>query len=269
MKYALITGASAGIGAEIAKQLAARGYNIILTARRKDRLKEFCQELLTEFNVKVDYFAADLAEPDAPQALYDFCKSKNYDVEVLINNAGYGLPAPFHKTPMEQEEKFIRVLGISVIALTKLFIPDMLKAKNGYIMIVSSVASFAPPSTIQVLYGPIKTFMNRFSDAMNISYKYRGISSTSVCPGFVITEFHSASGTQKEMDKVPAFMKLDVESVAEEGLDAMFKRKRMSIPSKRYKIIVFLIKYAPKLVSLLSNRLTGGRYRKRKTSDEN
>ena len=71
------------------------------------------------------------------------------------------------------------------------------------------------------------------------------------------------------MDKVPAFMKLDVESVAEEGLDAMFKRKRMSIPSKRYKIIVFLIKYAPKLVSLLSNRLTGGRYRKRKTSDEN
>ena len=164
---------------------------------------------------------------------------------------------------MDDEEKSLRVLAISVIALTKKFVPDLLARGGGKVMIVSSVASFAPPSAIQTLYGPIKTFMNRFSDSININYKRKGISSTSVCPGYTVTEFHSASGTQEQMDKVPAFMKLTAERVAREGLDAMFAGKRLSIPSKRYKVLVFLMTYFSFLINIFSNALTGGRYEKK------
>ena len=105
--------------------------------------------------------------------------------------------------------------------------------------------------------------MNRFSDSININYKRKGISSTSVCPGYTVTEFHSASGTQEQMDKVPAFMKLTAERVAREGLDAMFAGKRLSIPSKRYKVLVFLMTYFSFLINIFSNALTGGRYEKK------
>ena len=260
--YALVTGASSGIGLEIARSLAKRNYNLVLVARREEQLKTIAIEIKNNFNIDVEVCSADLANPKAPDDIYNFCSSRNLNVEVLINNAGYALPNQFHKTSMQDEEDCLRVLGISVIALTKIFLPNMLERGSGKIMIVSSVASFAPPSTIQVLYGPVKTFMNRFSDGLNINYKHKGITSTSVCPGYTVTGFHTASGTQEHMDKVPSFMKLDAKVVAEEGLDAMFKGKRLSIPSIRYKVIVFLMTYASSLLNLFSNQLSGGRYKK-------
>lgn len=260
--YALVTGATSGIGLEIARSLAKRDYNLILVARREEQLNTVASEIKSDYGVDVEVFSADLANPQAPDDIYAFCNSKNINVEILINNAGYALPNQFHKTPMQDEEDCLRVLGISVIALTKIFLPNMLERGSGKIMIVSSVASFAPPSTIQVLYGPVKTFMNRFSDGLNINYKHKGITSTSVCPGYTVTGFHTASGTQEQMDNVPSFMKLDAKVVAEEGLDAMFKGKRLSIPSIRYKVIVFLMTYASSLLNLFSNQLSGGRYKK-------
>ena len=137
---------------------------------------------------------------------------------MLINNAGYGIKTSFHETSIEDEEAFIRVLGTSVIMLTKLFIPKMLENGGGKIMIVSSVAALTPPSAIQPLYGPIKTFMNRFSDVININYKHKGISSTAVCPGFTTTGFHTASGVQEEMDRVPKFMVFPASRIANEGV---------------------------------------------------
>ena len=163
-QHALITGASSGIGLEISKCLAVRGYSLILVSRRKQRLEEIRDELINEFKVKVDIIPADLEDEKTPDLIYDYCKGKGYFVNLLVNNAGYALPKPFHETPMEDEEKFLRVLGISVVALTKLFIKDMIKEKTGKIMMISSVAAFAPPSSIQTLYGPVKTFINRFSE---------------------------------------------------------------------------------------------------------
>ena len=204
-----------------------------------------------------------MSDIGAPKQIFKFCLSRDYEVEILINNAGYGIATPFHKTPMEVEEDFIRVLGTSVIALSKIFLPSMIERQSGKIMIVSSVASFSPPSSIQALYGPIKTFMNRFSESININYNHLGITSTALCPGFTVTEFHTASGVQNEMDRVPSFMKFSAERVAKEGVDAMFAGKPICVPTMTYKTLVFMLKYLPaSILSLLGGKLAPGRYDK-------
>ena len=262
-KYALVTGASSGIGLEIAKNLASKGHNLILVARRKDRLIALAKNIAEKFNIKVDYISCDLSHIDAPKEIFIFCLNRDYKIELLINNAGYVIKTPFHETPMDKEEDFIRVLGTSVIALTKIFLPSMLEEGYGKIMIVSSVAAFSPPSLIQALYGPIKTFMNRFSDAININYNHLGITSTALCPGFTVTEFHTASGVQDEMDRVPNFLKFSAERIAKEGVDAMFAGKAVYVPTKTYKLLVFMLKYLPEsLLSLFGKKLAPGRYDK-------
>ncbi len=259
--YALITGASSGIGLEIAKNLAARGYNLILTARRIDLLETLAKEITDENNIKVDIISKDLSKSGSPKEIFEFCKSNNYKVEILVNNAGYGIKTSFHETSIEAEEDFIRVLGTSVIMLTKLFLPEMLDNGGGKIMIVSSVASFAAPSAIQPLYGPIKTFMNRFSDAININYKHKGITSTSVCPGFTVTGFHAASGVQEEMDRVPKFMVFSAERIAREAVQATLAGKALCVPTKTYKLLVFMLKNIPQsILRLLGTILAPGRY---------
>ena len=259
--YSLITGASSGIGLEIAKQLAAKGNNILLTARREKKLIDLKSEITSNFNVNCDYITADLSEIDSPKQIYDYCEEKGYFINVLVNNAGYALPDHFHKTPMEDEENFLRVLSTAVISLTKIFLPNMIKERSGNIMIVSSVAAYAPPSKIQSLYGPVKTFMNRFSEAINLSYNDKGVFSTALCPGYTVTNFHTASGVQDEMDSVPKFLKKSALRVAKEGVDGMIKKKKVVVPTKTWKIIVFLLKIVPKIIfDILSSVLAPGRY---------
>ena len=259
-KFALITGASSGIGLEISKVLAKKGHNLILVARSKQKLEEVCKELSNNHNIKCDYFSSDLTLIDSPDEIYQFTSQKKYDIDILVNNAGYALPNAFHKNTMEDEEKCLRVLGTSVIALTKKYINDMISNGGGKIMIVSSVAAFAPASSLQSLYGPVKTFMNRFSESLSFYNKY-GITSTAVCPGYTVTNFHTASGVQSEMDSVPGFLKKSAKRIAEEGVDAMMRGKKVSVPTKTWKIIVFLLKIIPRSVfRLVSGLLAPGRY---------
>ena len=170
------------------------------------------------------------------------------------------MPNAIHENSLEDEEKCLRVLGTSVIALTKKYINDMISNGGGKIMIVSSVAAYAPASSLQSLYGPVKTFMNRFSESLSFYNKY-GISSTAVCPGYTVTNFHTASGVQAEMDSVPGFLKKSAKRIAQEGVDAMFKGKKVSVPTKTWKVIVFLLKIIPHSVfRLVSGLLAPGRY---------
>ncbi|MAR94764.1 MAG: polyketide synthase [Gammaproteobacteria bacterium] len=260
-KYALVTGASSGIGLEVSKNLAANGYNLVLTARRTDLLNDLANNIENQYGVDVDLISKDLSLYDSPKEIYEFCESKNYDINLLVNNAGYGIKTAFHNTSIEDEEDFIRVLGTSVIMLTKLFLPKMIENGDGKIMIVSSVASFAAPSAIQPLYGPIKTFMNRFSDSININYKHKGITSTSVCPGFTVTGFHSASGVQEQMDRVPKFMVFSAERIAKEAVDATLAGKSLCVPTKTYKFLVFMLKNIPQsILRLIGAALAPGRY---------
>ena len=124
--YALITGATSGIGLEISKELARRGFNLILVARTTKKLVQTSNDLSQEFNIKCDYFSSDLTLIDSPDEIYHFTSQKKYDIDILVNNAGFALPNAFHKNSMEDEEKCLRVLGTSVIALTKKYINDMI-----------------------------------------------------------------------------------------------------------------------------------------------
>ena len=258
--YALVTGATSGIGLEISKNLAKRGYNLILVSRTREKLDQTSKKLIQNFNIKCDYFSSDLTLIESPDEIYQFTSQKKYNVSILVNNAGYALPNAFHENSMEDEERCLRVLGTSVIALTKKYINDMIANGGGRIMIVSSVAAFATASSLQSLYGPVKTFMNRFSESLSFYNKY-GITSTAVCPGYTVTNFHLASGVQKEMDSVPSFLKKSAKRIAEEGVDAMLKGKKVSVPTKTWKIIVFLLKVIPNSVfSLISGLLAPGRY---------
>ena len=258
--YALVTGATSGIGLEISKDLAKRGFNLILVARTKDKLDSLSSELASEYNVDCDFFSSDLTLINSPNEIYEYTSQKKYNVNILINNAGYALPNAFHENSLEDEEKCLRVLGTSVIALTKKYINDMISNGGGKIMIVSSVAAYAPASSLQSLYGPVKTFMNRFSESLSFYNKY-GITSTAVCPGYTVTNFHTASGVQAEMDSVPRFLKKSAKRIAEEGVDAMLKGKKISVPTKTWKVIVFLLKIIPhSIFRLLSGLLAPGRY---------
>ena len=259
--FSLITGASSGIGLEIAKELASRGKNVLLTARREKRLIKLKNEIISKFNVECDFICADLSQDKSVTKIFNFCKQRGYFINILINNAGYALPNFFHNTPIEEEEKFLRVLSISVISLTKIFLTEMIKKNDGKIMIVSSVAAYAPPSKIQSLYGPVKTFMNRFSEALNLSYNKNNVYSTAVCPGYTVTNFHTASGVQNEMDSVPNFLKKSASRIAKEGVKGMLDNKKVVVPTKTWKIIVFLLKIVPKKVfDLISSVLAPGRY---------
>ena len=259
--FSLITGASSGIGLEIAKELASRGKNVLLTARRENKLINLQNEIISKFNVECDFICADLSQDKSVTKIFNFCKQRGYFINILINNAGYALPNFFHNTPIEEEEKFLRVLSTSVISLTKIFLTEMIKKNDGKIMIVSSVAAYAPPSKIQSLYGPVKTFMNRFSEALNLSYNKNNIYSTAVCPGYTVTNFHTASGVQNEMDSVPNFLKKSASRIAKEAVKGMLDNKKVVVPTKTWKIIVFLLKIVPKKVfDLISSVLAPGRY---------
>jgi len=259
--YALITGASSGIGAEIAKKLAKKGYNLVLTARRTELLENLANEIKQKHNINVDLISKDLSKYESPKEIFDFCEENNYSVDFLVNNAGYGIKTSFHETSLDDEEDFIRVLGTSVIMMTKLFLPKMIEKGNGKIMIVSSVASFAAPSAIQPLYGPIKTFMNRFSDSININYKHKGVTSTAVCPGFTTTGFHTASGVQEQMDRVPKFLVFTAERVADEAIEATLSGHRLCVPTKTYKFLVFMLRNMPQwILTSLGKILAPGRY---------
>tara|TARA_B100001029_G_scaffold54367_1_gene43738 strand:+ start:11145 stop:11936 length:792 start_codon:yes stop_codon:yes gene_type:complete len=263
MSTVLITGPTAGIGKSLAVQMAEKGYDLLLVARREHRLKEISAEIKEKYNVKVDYFVADLKDKSAPQAIYNFTKSLNLDISTLMLNAGYQINTKLEDASLDDEEDCLRVLGISVIMLTKLFLNNLKQRGGGHIMVVSSMAAFAPPSgEFAVLYGPVKTFMNRFVEALNGAYNKHNIFATSACPGFTITEFHEVSGVQERMDKVPNYMKMSADDVAKESINGMFKRKEVIITGGLNRFLVATLRWFPKsLIKVIGNTLAGGRYK--------
>ncbi|MCF8255003.1 MAG: SDR family oxidoreductase [Bacteroidia bacterium] len=191
-EYTLITGASSGIGYEMAKQLAAKKHNLILVARSQDKLEKLQNELKQEFGIEVLFFLYDLSEPNSAQDLYNEIKQHKILVTGLVNNAGFGDYGNFMEMPLKKDEEMIAVNITSLLGLTKLFGADMAKARKGRIMNVASLLSFLPFPYYSV-YSATKSFVLAFTETVSAEMQGTGVIITALCPGTVETPFHTAA----------------------------------------------------------------------------
>jgi uncharacterized protein len=188
-KWAIVTGASAGIGQALSRELAAGGANLILTARRQDRLEQFATELRSKFNVRCEIFAADLTQPDAPEKIFAFTKQRNLTVQLLINNAGFG---QFGEMPQVETQRLLDMVQVNcgaVVHLTRLYLPEMIARRSGDIMILSSVAAFQAVPYLST-YAATKAFDLLFAEGLAAEMRPHGIRVCALCPGSTESEFH-------------------------------------------------------------------------------
>jgi short-subunit dehydrogenase len=219
-RTAFITGASAGIGKAFTLDLAARGADLIVTARRADRLHELAREIERSHGVRVTALPDDLADPAAPSRLARAVDERGLAVDILVNNAGYGIPGTFASVEWRVHADFIQVLVTSLVHLTHEFLPGMRDRGYGRVINVASLAGLVPGTAGHTLYSAAKSFVIKFSESLSLESGKKGVHVTAVCPGFTYSEFHDVSGTRSLVSKLPGFMWKSAEAVAREGLEA-------------------------------------------------
>jgi short-subunit dehydrogenase len=243
-RTALITGASAGIGAELARVFSAEGFDLVLVARRRERLDTLAIELEKRDGSRVRTLGEDLSDPSAPDRIARTLQSEGIVIDALVNNAGYGLGAPFSRTTWKQQQDFLQVLLTSVVQLTHLFLPGMLERRWGRILNVASIAAFAPERPGD-MYAPVRTFVVRFSRSLALESMGRGVHVTALCPGYTYTEFHDVLGIRKEVSKTPKIMWREASVVAREGYDAVMKGQVVKVNGLANQVIAVLCQVLP------------------------
>lgn len=239
MTTALITGATAGIGAEFARQLAARGTDLVLVARTADRLDDVAAELRSRHGVDVETIAADLFEESGVAAVERRLRDDAHPVDLLVNNAGHGLATDFAASPLEDEMRHLDLHVGVPLRLTHTAMQGMLARGRGRIVLISSVAAFTPRGS----YGAAKAWGVSFARWANLRYRGRGVSVTAVAPGFTRTEFHERMGVVTS--GVPGVLWLDVRDLVRLALRDIDRGRSVSIPTRRYKLIAGLARVLP------------------------
>jgi uncharacterized protein len=248
----LITGASTGIGAALADVFAEHGHDLVLVARRRDRLEARAAELERTRGVKVACVSVDLADAAGPLRLFDAVAAQGIEVEHLVNNAGAGLYGKFLTTDLDAELKMIQLNVTSVVELTKRFLPGMIQRRRGRILNVASTAAFVPGPWMSVYYAT-KAFVLSFSGAIDDELRSNGITVTTLCPGPTESEFKVRAGSQRSR-LFEAFV-MDAPTVARVGYDGMMKGKIVAIPGLRNKLIPVAARLIPRsMVARLSHR---------------
>ncbi|MEV6965516.1 SDR family oxidoreductase [Hamadaea sp. NPDC051192] len=238
---ALITGATAGIGAQFARDRAAAGMDLILVARDAERLAAFCAQLAQEHGVRATPVPADLTKPEGLAAVEKVLTTE--PIDLLVNNAGLGLNKSFLKSDVEDELHLLNLNIVAVMRLTHSALPKMVERGKGAIVNVSSVAGFAatmPGST----YPASKAWVTSFSEAVGMLVKHRGVRVMALCPGFTRTEFHQRAGIAAH--QMPGFVWLQAPDVVRQGMRDLRKGKLVSVPSVRYKVAVGALKITPR-----------------------
>ena len=247
-KVALITGASSGIGRELAKIHAEKGGDLVLIARSKDKLGALKSELEEKHSVQVKIMARDLTDPHAVKLIYDEVKAVGIQIDYLINNAGFGGHGKFHERPWEQDLSMINLNITALTALTRFFLPDMVKRNGGKILNTSSTASFMP-GPLQAVYFATKAYVTFFSNAIAEELHDTKITVTNLMPGATETEFAKTSG----MDRTNLFEKtVSARSVAEDGYQGMIEGKLdvVSGLTTSQKVMMKMIPFTPKKMLL-------------------
>lgn len=226
-RLALVTGASSGLGVDFARELAARGCNLILVARREERLRAVQQTIRTSHDVEVAVIAMDLAMPDAPQQLYQRIQARGDPVDVLVNNAGFGIYGEFVEIEWEREAQMLQLDIVTVVHLTKLFVRGMVARNFGHILQVASIGAYQP-SPLYASYSAAKSFVLNFSEALNYELRGTNVNVTTISPGITRTEFLQVSG--QEPTRYQRLSMMESEEVARIGIQALLKGRSSVVP---------------------------------------
>ncbi|GHF09321.1 SDR family NAD(P)-dependent oxidoreductase [Streptomyces morookaense] len=254
MTTALITGATAGIGAAFARRLAADGHNLVLVARDEKRLHEQATELHDRHGVEAEVLRADLAEDAGIAAVEERLADRKHPVDLLVNNAGFGNKGAFLDVPMADELKMLKVHCEAVLRLTSAAVGVMRERKRGGVVNVASVAAFVPRGT----YGASKAWVVQFTQGAARDLAGSGVRLMALCPGFVRTEFHQRAGMGT--DNIPGWMWLDADRLVDAALKDLARGKSLSVPDPRYKALTGLTKIVPRGALGRMSSASGRRY---------
>ncbi len=262
-RWALVTGASSGIGREFCRQLAALGYHLVLVARRADRLHSLASDLREALGTASLVIPTDLSERGACRKIARRLSDKEIAVEFLVNNAGYGVPGRFTEPDWQTHEDSIQVMMSSVCELTWRLLPGMQERRRGYVVNVASVAGLVPGSEGHTLYGASKSFVIRFSESLALENLRLGVHVSALCPGFTFSEFHDVTGTREQVNQLPGFMWLTAEEVVRYGIESVQRDppRVTAIPGFTYRLLVGLNRYVPGFGRLSVKRMSK-RFRK-------
>lgn len=241
--WAVVTGASAGIGEAIAVELAEAGVNLVLTARRRERLELLAERLRTQNGIQAQVIVADLALPQTPQQIFDATEGAGLKVDVLVNNAGFGEYGEFLRSNLEMQVGMVQVNCTAVVHLTRLFLPAMVERRRGWLMIVASTASYQPVPYLST-YGATKAFDRMLAEALAEEMKRYGVYVSALCPGPTESEFNQVAGGRTGDNRKPQ----SAVAVAQRGLEGLAKGKHWVIPYLAGRLQVFTQRFVPRRV---------------------
>jgi short-subunit dehydrogenase len=246
---ALVTGASSGIGAAIAKELASRGYSIALVARREERLRSLATDLTSEHGVAAEAISCDLGDPDERDRLADELRGRGRSVEVLVNNAGFGHQADFATSPRERMVEMVRLNVEAVVDLTSRFMGPMVDRGRGTVINIASTAAFQPlPGS--AVYAASKSFVLSFSEAIRTELRGSGVTVTAVCPGPVKTEFTEVAGVGGVEERTPGAVWMSAEDIARHAVDGAAKDRRVVVPGALNRATALAGQHSPRAIAL-------------------
>ena len=266
-KLALITGASAGIGAAFARAYAAKGYDLALVARRGDRLEELGAELSARYGIEAFAIAADLSILDAEAPVMAALAERGRHIDILVNNAGFGIPRIFTDAPWSEQQDFLMTLAVTPCALAYAVIPGMAARGHGGVINVASVAGFSPGVAGNTLYPAVKGLMIRFSQALDAEYRDKGLKITALCPGSTRTEFTAEAGIDHLMDKSSPFSQT-AEVVVEAAIHGNERGRVVVIPGWHNRVAVALMRALPEPLVRAAINAGAAKYRLPKATKE-
>ncbi|QWT18832.1 SDR family oxidoreductase [Bacillus sp. NP157] len=260
-RRALVTGASAGIGEAFARELARRGHDLVLTARRADRLEALATELRERHGIEAIVAPLDLARTDGVEALVAALEAQGLQIDTLVNNAGYGVTGYLDEQPWQTHAAFIQVLMTAPTELCWRLLPAMKARGHGRIINVASLAGHVPGSAGHTLYAASKAYLIKFSQSLALETKGTGVQVTAVCPGFTYSEFHDVNGSRPLVSKMPGFMWMDSPTVARQGLDAVEAGTPVYVNGRVNRAVKALFKLLPDALALKMVERQGRRFR--------
>jgi len=245
---AVITGASSGLGVDIARELASRGYGVTLVARREGKLREVADELATAHGIRAEVLACDLMDADARAELPGRVTERGLRADLLVNNAGFDQPGRFLTTEADRQVEMTRIFCETTVALCHAFGTPMAQRRSGAILIVSSSSGFQPLPN-DAVYGASKAFQNSFADALHAELRRDGVAVTALCPGPLPTPFVEVSGPHPAHNTIPKFMWVSSAKAAAAGIDGLVAGKRVVVPGPM-RAVVASGRFAPRGLQL-------------------